>query len=186
MLANSYVGVVEQEVPRLVVSRARRLRIGRDEIDDLQQQIVPKLSEFQYDASRSNGASRTTAMTGLIDRQIKAYLRAKYRYQKRLERLQVMSGASGYSRPVWPHHVTQPEPVDLRMDLAAAMATLSARDRRICQGLADGLTVKVIAQQLGCGRDTISRAIVRIRAAFTAAGLRAWIDPDYSQDTEQA
>jgi RNA polymerase sigma factor (sigma-70 family) len=187
MLANSYLGVVEQEVPRLVVSRARRLRVSGDEIDDLQQQIVPKLAEFQYDASRSNGASRTTAMTGVIDRQIKAHLRAKHRYQKRIERLQVMSGASAYGRPVWPDHVTKPEPVDLRMDLAAAMSSLSARDRSICQGLADGLTVKVIAGQLGCGRDTVTRAIVRIREVFTAAGMRAWIDPDYrSDDTEQA
>lgn len=47
MLANSYVGIVEQEVPRLVVSRARRLRISGDEIDDLQQQIVPKLAAFE-------------------------------------------------------------------------------------------------------------------------------------------
>ena len=184
MLANSYVGIVEQEVPGLVVSRARRLRLGRDEIDDLQQQIVPKLAEFQYDASRSNGASRTTAMTGVIDRQIKAYLRAKHRYQKRIERLQVMSGVLAYGRPV--HHVTQPEPVDLRLDLATAMATLSARDRTICQGLGDGLTVKAIAEQLGCGRDTINRAIVRIHEVFAAAGLRAWIDPDYRSDDEQA
>ena len=177
MLTNSYVGIVEQEVPGLVVSRARRLRITGDEIDDLQQQIVPTLAEFQYDPTRSNGASRTTAMTAVVDRQIKAHLRAKRRYRSRLERLQVLSGAWAYGRPT--HHVTHPEPVDLRLDLAAAMASLSTRDLAICQGLADDLTVKAIALQAGCGRDTVDRAIVRIREVFTSAGLRAWVDPDY-------
>src|SRR5690606_23534322 len=74
MLANSYSGIVEKEVSRLVVSRARRLRVSGDEIDDLQQQIVPKLAAFEYDAAKSNGASRSTALTGVIDRQIKAHL----------------------------------------------------------------------------------------------------------------
>lgn len=185
MLANSYVGIVEQEVPRLVVSRARRLRISGDEIDDLQQQIVPKLAAFEYDAAKSNGASRTTAMTGVIDRQIKAHLRAKHRYQKRIERLQAM-GNPASARFVWPEHVTKPEPVDLRMDLAAAMQRLDERDQTICRSLGEGHTVKAIAEQLGCRRDTVSRAIVRIRQIFTQAGLRAWIDPDYSPDAEQA
>jgi len=186
MPANSYVGIVEQEVPRLVVSRARRMHIDRDEIDDLLQQIVPKLAKFEYDPSRSRGASRTTAMTAVIDRQIKAYLRAKNRYQKCIERVKVMSGDSASGRPGRPHHITQLDLVDLRLDLATAMATLSARDRMICHGMGDRLPVTVIAEQVGCGRDTVSRAIVRIREVFTAAGLLAWIDPDYRGDGEHA
>lgn len=186
MLDNSYAGIVEQEVPRLVVSRARRMGIGRDEIDDLQQQIVPKLAAFQYDGSRSNGASRTTALTSVIDRQLKAHLRAKHRYRKRIERLQTMSCPSAWERPVWPQHVTQPEPVDLRMDLADAMDMLSDRERTICAALREGQTIKAIAQQIGCGRDTVSRAILHIRQVFTQTGLRVWIDADYSPQPAQA
>ncbi|MBI1373707.1 MAG: sigma-70 family RNA polymerase sigma factor [Phycisphaera sp.] len=186
MHANSYVGIVEPEVTRLIISRARRLRIAGDEIDDLQQQIVPKLAEFEFDASRSNGATPMTAMTSVIDNQLKTHLRAKRRYQSRIEHMKSKSRALASGRPVWPNHVTQPEPVDLRMDLADAMGELSQRDRVVCDGLSKGQTIKAIAERLGCGRDTVNRAIVRIRNIFTAAGLKAWIDPDYRAEPGQA
>ena len=182
MIANSYVGMVQSEVPRLIVSRARRLRVGRDEIDDLQQQIVPLLAGFRFDPARANGATPATAMTGVIDRQIKAHLRSKHRYQQRVERLQAMSGDPARESTIAPTQVAQPEPVDLRIDLERTMSRFSPRDREICQGLSHGLTVKAIAGQLGCGRDTIDRAVVRIRKVFEAAGLRAWIDSDYRSD----
>ena len=68
MIANSYVGMVQSEVPHLIISRARRYRVGRDEIDDLQQQIVPLLAGFRFDPARANGASPATAMTAVVDR----------------------------------------------------------------------------------------------------------------------
>lgn len=179
MIANSYVGMVQPEVPRLIVSRARRYRVGRDEFDDLQQQIVPLLAGFRFDPARANGATPATAMTGVIDRQIKAHLRSKHRYQQRVERLQAMSGPSARDGAITPTQVAQPEPVDLRIDLERTMSRFSRRDREICRGLSHGLSVTAIARQLGCGRDTIDRAVVRIRQVFEAAGLRAWTDPDY-------
>jgi len=185
MLANSYVGIVDQEVPRLVVRRARRMRIPREEIDDLQQQIVPKLARFEYDEARSNGASHTTALIGVIDNQLKAHLRAKRRYERRIERLRAQSLAANRCRPVWPNHIVQPEPVDLRLDLAEVVATLSQRDQTVCRGLAQGHTKKAIAEQLGCGRDTVARAICRIREVFAKAGLQVWIDPDYAGEVGQ-
>lgn len=174
MFANSYVGIVEPEVTRLIVRHARRLRIHGDEIDDLQQQIVPQLAGFHFDVARSNGASLTTALTSVIDRQVKAYLRAKHRYRKRLYRLHAMCTAGLRCDDF----VEQPEPTDLRMDLRAAMEPLSQRDRAICQFLSEGLSIKAIAKQLRCGRDTIGRAILRIRDQFIAAGLKAWVDPN--------
>jgi RNA polymerase sigma factor (sigma-70 family) len=180
MLVNSYAGIVDQNVSRLVVSRARRLRVSSDEIHDLQQEIVPKLAAFQFDAARSNGASRNTVLTSVVDRQICAYLRAKGRYENHIEHLQQMRRPAT-ARHNWPDHVSQPEPVDLRMDLAAAMQRLSERDRAICDGLSHGLTVKDIAAKLGCCRDTVSRAILRIRRVFADAGLEAWIDPNFDE-----
>jgi RNA polymerase sigma factor (sigma-70 family) len=186
MLSNRYTGIVEPSIARLIASRARRLRIAQDEIDDVQQQIVPKLAEFQFDPARSNGATLKTALTSVIDRQLKAHLRAKRRYRDRINRATSASRALASGRPVWPNQVAQPEPVDLRMDLADAMAQLSERDRVVCEGLSKGLTIKAIAQHLGCGRDTVNRAIVRIRDIFSAAGLKAWIDPDYRAEPGQA
>lgn len=180
MFANSYVGMVPPQVPRLIISRARRYRVGRDEIDDLQQQIVPVLAGFRFDPARANGASPATAMTAVVDRQIKAHLRSKHRYQQRVERLQAMSGEPTRDGTITPPQVAQPEPVDLRIDLERTMSRFTSRDRSICQGLSHGLSVTAIAEQLGCGRDTVDRAVIRIRQIFEAAGLRVWIDPDFT------
>lgn len=59
------------------------------------------------------------------------------------------------------------------------MERLSPRHREICRALAGGHNVSAIAKQLSVGRDTVDRAILRIRKAFEAAGLKAWIDPNY-------
>lgn len=179
MLANRYTGIVESTIERLIVSRARRLRIAADEIDDLQQKIVPMLAEFQFDEARSNGATPRTVMTAMIDRQLKAHLRAKRRYDDRIERVRQTSRSQAGISATWPNRVSTSDPVDLKLDLENATAALSERDRRICHGLSRGETQKSIAERLGIGRDTVARAILRIRAAFTAAGLQAWIDPDY-------
>jgi len=184
MLPNRYTGIIEPKVARLIVSRARRLRLRRDEIDDLQQRLVPILASFEFDEARSNGASRTTALTGVIDRHLKAYLRAKRRYRMRLERLHAQPGRYGTS-VVSRHQPAPPEPVDLRLDLEAAMERLSERDRKVCRMLGEGWAVSSIAKKLGCDRSTVSRAIARIREQFIAAGLKAWIDPDDSGEAGQ-
>jgi len=176
---NRYTDIVDPKVAGLIVSRARRMHIHRDEIDDLQQRIVPMLAEFQFDEARSNGATRATVMTAVIDRQLAAHLRAKHRYAKHLNRVSSRSRALLSGRPVWPNHVTQPEPVDLRLDIEKAKADLSDRDQKICDALSIGETQKAITESLGIGRDTVARAIARIREAFTKAGLKAWVDPDY-------
>ena len=178
MLANSYVGMVQPEVPRLIVSRARRLGVGHADIDDLQQQIVPLLADFHFDPARANGATPATAMTSVIDRQIKAHLRSQRRYQQRVERLQAQSDEAARENATVPPQVAEPEPVDLRLDLERTMSRFSQRDRAICWGLGHGLSIKAIAENVGCGRDTVDRAVARIRRVFEAAGLRAWIDPD--------
>lgn len=180
MLANSYTGMVESNVTRLIVSRARRLHLSGDEIDDLQQQIVPKVARFQFDAQRSNGASHTTALTSVIDRQVKTYLRTRRRYRRRIQLLSAEPGRYA-TRLMGCHEAAPPEPVDLRLDLEAAMARLSQRDREICRLLSEGWAVLPIAKRLHCGRDTIGRAIARIRQTFIAAGLRAWVDPNDGQ-----
>lgn len=183
---NRYTDVVDPKIARLIVSRARRMRIRHDEIDDLQQRIVPMLAEFRFDASRSNGAAHSTVMTAVIDRQLLLHLRAKRRYAKHLQSMCSRSRALLSGRPIWPHHVTPPEPVDLRLDVENAKGALCERDRQICDALSHGETQKAIAQRLGIGRDTVACAIRRIRDVFTTAGLKAWIDPDYDGEVAHA
>lgn len=183
---NRYTDIVDPKVARLIVSRARRMRINREEIDDLQQRIVPMLAEFQFDEARSNGAAQSTVMTVVIDRQLMAHLRAKRRYAEHLKRMGSQSRALLSGRPIWPNHVTQPEPVDLRLDIEKAKVGLSDRDQQICDALSHGESQKAIAERLGIGRDTVARAISRIRDVFTQAGLKAWVDPDYDGEVERA
>jgi RNA polymerase sigma factor (sigma-70 family) len=167
MFSNHYTGIVETVITRLITSRARRLRLCRDELEDLQQQIVLQLLDFVFDEAHPAGASLTTAITGLIDRQIRSYLRSKTRYQKHVACLAATH-----------EQLVMPDNLDLQMDVAKAMEGLSARDREICTALAEGLSIKAIARQLGRGRDTIDRAIGRIRRRFEAAGLREWVYPE--------
>lgn len=181
MIVNSYAGIVEEDVSRLVVSRAYRMRVPREEIDDLQQQIVPKLASFEYEVDRSNGATERTVLTAVIDNQIKSYLRSKRRYELRIERVRQWTKTTT-RRPMSRDNVTMPEPTDLRMDVAAVIDTLPQREQLVCEGLAAGHTKKAIAEQIGCGRDTVTRAIARIRKAFESAKLQAWIDPDFEPE----
>ncbi|MCL2645402.1 MAG: helix-turn-helix domain-containing protein [Phycisphaerales bacterium] len=169
MFANNYAGMVPPEVLELIARRVRYYRIRADEHDDLQQQIVPLLMEFRYDPAISNGASETTAMTAVIDNQIKVHRRANRRHQRRIERMQTQVRES-----------TTDATADLRLDLKNAMTQLSEQDRVICQHLAQGHTTTDIAQRLNCCRATVDHAVWRIRKTFEDTGLKIWIDPNYT------
>jgi len=172
MFANDYAGMVPPEVLKLIARRAKYYRIPPDELDDLQQHLVPLMSEFRYDPAVANGASETTAMTAMIDNQIKEYRRTNRRYRQRIERFQ--------NKNVDPS--VQPEPSDLRLDLQSALRQLLPRDRKICELLSHGHAVKDIAKQLKCMRSTVVQAIPRIRKVFKDAGLQAWLDPDWKRE----
>ena len=109
MLSNVYVGTRNQTVANLVIRRALRLGINSDEIEDLQQKIVPKLTRFLFKPERSNGASLNTVLTSVIDRQLFSYLRARKRYQQRIERLRNIN----YLKTV------QPRPVPVNWAMAS-------------------------------------------------------------------
>ena len=170
MFTNNYAGMVPPEVLELITRRVRYHRIPPDELDDLQQQIVPLLIDFRYDPAIANGASETTAMVAVIDNQIKTHRRARRRYRRKIERFQMQTREPSTT----PH-----DQVDLRLDLERVLAQLSERDRAICQQLGQGHTTTDIAQRLNCGRDTVDYAVWRLRKVFKDAGLQIWVDPNY-------
>ncbi|MCL2640334.1 MAG: helix-turn-helix domain-containing protein [Phycisphaerales bacterium] len=169
MFANNYAGMVPPEILELIARRVRYYRIRADELDDLQQQIVPLLMEFRYDPAIANGASETTAMTAVIDNQIKVHKRSNRRHQRRIERMQTQVRES----------TTDPT-VDLRLDMERTLMQLSPQDRAICQHLAQGHSTTDIAQRLNCCRATVDHAVRRVRQVFEEAGLQIWIDPNYA------
>jgi len=174
MFANNYAEMVPPEVLELIARRVRYYRIRADEHDDLQQQIVPLLMEFRYDPAIANGASETTAMTAVIDNQIKVHRRANRRHQRRIERMQTQVRES-----------TIDTTIDLRVDLKNTLSQLSPPDRTICQHLSQGHTTTDIAQLLNCCRATVDHAVWRIRRVFKDAGLQVWIDPNYKPNYAQ-
>ena len=74
MLANSYSGIVEKEVSRLVVSRARRLRVSGDEtMTSAADRPEARRPEMTLPSPR---AHRSTALTGVTTGRSSAHLRA--------------------------------------------------------------------------------------------------------------
>ncbi len=59
---------------------------------------------------------------------------------------------------------------DLRADVSRVLANVSQFDRSVAVGLIDN-SASEIGQRLGASRATVYRAIGRLRAAFTEAGL---------------
>ena len=176
MSSNHYSGVVTPEIPRLIVDRARRLKVSPDDIEDLQQRIVPLLAKFQFDHARANGASRQTAMTAVVDRQIKMHLRSKRRYRVRIEQLQTQQSETASDEALVTDHTADSANADRRMDVAKAIADLPEFDQRVCLALSKGMSIAAIAREVCRGRDAVNGAIRRTRRTFENMGLRAWVD----------
>lgn len=137
---------------------------------------MPLLAKFEFDPARANGASRQTAMTAVVDRQIKMHLRSKRRYRVRIERLQTQQSETASDEALVTDHAADSANADRRMDVAKAIADLPEFDRRVCLALSKGMSITAIAREVGRGRDAVNGAIRRTRRTFENMGLRAWVD----------
>ena len=168
MFKNDYGELIENWKAALIVSRAIRIGFRRHDLEDVQQQIVVAILDFEFDPAKSNGASEATAITALIDKQLKAIQRARARYSKRVvehtdesREKASMSLADRYSAG----QVAQ------SLDVREAVADLPPPEQQICTALADGLSVNEIARALGVGWHTIRRQVCGIRGYFEFLGL---------------
>lgn len=161
-----YAGLVPCWQLDLVVSRARRLGVHKQDMEDLMQEVVPEVREFIFEESKSNGACERTALTTLIDHRVSNFLRTEYRYASRNERF--VSEA---------HDDRSFDPrsnMGLAIDLKALIKTLPAPEQEICKLLAKGLSNNEIARQLGLTDHQLRAAIEHIREVFAASGLTLW------------
>lgn len=150
--------------------RARRLGFRGHDLDDAVQEIIIAVLEFEYDPARSNGASPSTALTAVIDRQLKALLRAKRRRDRRQEQaLEELGRTRGMAT-----NGDADEPF-LGQDVAQAVAQLPAHLQAICTGLANGESMTALAQRLGCNWYTLQRHVDEIRAHFQSHGMDGWL-----------
>ncbi|MGE3808278.1 MAG: hypothetical protein AB7K24_26760 [Gemmataceae bacterium] len=167
MDGNDYSGVVESWKIELLGQRAKRLGFREDELPDLQQEIVFDIISFQFDPAKSNGATEATALTAVIDRRLKTFLRTKCRYQSRIERLQNGQHGELESR--------QADQDQLALDVRDVIARLPEREQLICKRLLEGHCLNHIVEELRCSWPTLKRLLVGIRRSFREQGLEGWL-----------
>ncbi len=160
-MLNRYDGVMEDEVVGHAVRKMKQLGFPRSEWEDLLQNLAIEVLAFRFRPDRCNGASRTTVLCALINHRLVSMLRARSRYQRRLEQLDL--------REVYE------EPTELRADVRAATADLNGRQLRVACGLSEGVSVCRIARDMGCPRGTVRRLVQQICRRFESIGLDGWV-----------
>lgn len=174
MGANQYGTVLPRWKNDLIIARAKRMGLCGPELLEAQQELVLHVAAFQHEPARSNGASKETALTAVIDRQLKALCRSRSRYDRhqqcaRDQRAVNTRGADARSNV--DQHL-------LALDVREAIARLTPREQQVCRLLGEGESVARIAEELGCGWHTVRRIIDRLRALFQGMGLDGWVIED--------
>jgi len=169
-MRNDYGSLVETWKVDLIVNRAKRKGFRRDEIEDVQQEIIQAVLAFKYDPSRANGATETTALTALVDRQLAFIRRGEARRRRHERRYRELSGATT-DRPVEPSEDDHQNRIALKIDVQQMVASLSPVEQAVCAGLCQDETRRGIAKRLGIPRYGLDRLIAGIREHFVDAGL---------------
>ena len=124
------------------------------------------LLQFTFDPSKSNGASERTAITAVIDRQLRKIRRTRTRHVDRLgcsedlpTDLQDDYGLAGVHQA---RHAT---------DIGVAMRKLCPTARAICEQLSEGQSINEIANRMGVSWHTVNKHLATIRECFASVGL---------------
>lgn len=174
-MQNEYGGLVERWKVEVILDRARKKGFRPDELDDVQQEIVPAVLAFRFDSRKSNGATERTAITGLVDRRLAFIQRTRARQLKNHERyMESMGFKSDTPFEEIPDNVS-PDAVALAFDVREAVAALPAPEQAVCAALSRGDNRVGIAKTMGIKRSAVDCMIRRIREQFRADGLDAWV-----------
>lgn len=158
-VVNDYGAVLEPWKARLIVDRARRMGVPRDELEDVQQELVWDVAAVRFDPAKAG--SESTPLVARIDNRVASYLRRNTRYLARVMRLRPTESCE--------------EKVALRIDVRQAVAALPLPERTVCLGLSQGHTAADIARHVGVGRSTVVRLMTKIRRHFRECGLEGWL-----------
>jgi len=102
-LRNDYGDPLERWKVDLIRARAKRLFFREDEIPDIEQIIVMELLDVDCRPDISGGASETTFVIAVIDRQLRQIKRGGARYRRRRTTWHFRSGPSlSYGRSLRP------------------------------------------------------------------------------------
>jgi RNA polymerase sigma factor (sigma-70 family) len=148
----------------LVRQRAWRMRFRGSLFDEAVDTVKCHVAMFRFDASKANGANLRTVLCAVIDRRLKEFFRGHCRRSKRMQTIEDLPEGSYVRKD------------SLKLDVMAAIATLSPEQKCVCERLADGMNFQELADELGCDWHTVERRVLRIRKHFAALGLDGWLD----------
>lgn len=163
MWNNKYGDLVEGWKADLIVTRAKRFGFQRHDLQDVQQEIILDVLAFEFDESRSNGATETTAITALIDNRLISIRRSSDRYQRHVEAVEPRSEVDESQ------DVSRQED---RLDVAEVVHQLAEQDQDLCRSLEDGQTIAEHAERTGRCWHSVKRRVDQVARRFQTAGFR--------------
>jgi RNA polymerase sigma-70 factor, ECF subfamily len=169
-LTNSYEGLDAHDVG-LVRHHAgilvRRGGLQRADRDDVEQELALDLLQRlpRFDAAR---ASRRTFASRVVAHRAAEMLAGCWSAKASMRRAALPLDGDDVHAPVGIGHDDQRH--DLRIDVAAALATLSAEHQAVCAALTRG-SEREAARRIGVPRRTLRDRVAEIRAHFFSRGL---------------
>ena len=166
---NNYGQLVEEWKVDLILKRATRMGFRRDELEDLQQDIIQAVLNFEFVSQKSNGAKEHTALTALIDNQLAFIQRRETRRRNCEEKYRQIYGA----QKVFSN--SQDDAVSLSLDLQAAIARLAPVEHAVCSALMQDEAQSVIASNMGATRYKVEQLIECIREQFQELDMDGYL-----------
>jgi DNA-directed RNA polymerase specialized sigma24 family protein len=170
MKTNTYSDLLEPWQLKLIKRCAPRMGFRGADLDDARQHIAYAISTFKFVPQRSNGATRRTALTAVIKRQLTALTRARIRADRRTQRIIAMKQQQDWGRE------SARDVQALRLDVQLAIETLPASEQAVCRMLEQGATRADIARELGCTWSKVDTTLKRLRRRFEDLGLHEWLN----------
>lgn len=153
---------VDPKLVNRIVKRAAMFGFKEREMEDVLQQVLPVVLDFQFDPAKSNGCKKSTATIAVIDNRIQKIRRSEARYRARQEKAEAR---------------TDLEPdtaMKMKVEVGHALEGLTPEQRQICDALGHGYSIWQIAKQLDCSWHAVERQIAHIRSHFRTLGLDHW------------
>lgn len=171
MFRNSYDDLLEPWKLELIERRARKRGFRGADLEDAQQTLVLELLDFQFDPTKSNGATEATALVAVIDRRLAMLRRCEQRHAARTERLKEAHARSQISGEETLAAGSDVPRLSLSLDVHEAIEDLPPLAQRICAALADGQSLNEIAKRLGLRWRAVREQVDGIRRYFAYLGL---------------
>ena len=175
MERNDYGSLIEQWKVDLIRTRARRFYFRKDEMDDLEQIIVPQLVEANFDPIAPAGASERTFIITIIDRQLMKVKRDRQRDVRRVNYESPHIEDKGALTTKDVASLSRCDRPELALDLQRALASFTPVERAICQAFKEGQSQADIARATGRSKAAICNEVQKLQAKFRDWGLEEYI-----------